>query len=185
MPRVSDAEKKKSHDRILDAAGQLFRKEGIERTSLAEVMKAAGMTHGGFYRHFATKDDLTAASLHRAVDQAVAGLEAGAKKGCQRAAQAEYTDTYLSQEHVQTPAIGCPLAALGSELARMQGPARAEAGAAVGRVAELLADEGEAGAGYARLALLLGAVSLARMVDSPEQSARIVSAARDAMVQLG
>ena len=61
MPRMSEAEKQKSHRRILDAAARLFRERGIEATSVADVMKAAGMTHGGFYRHFDSKEDLVSA----------------------------------------------------------------------------------------------------------------------------
>ena len=75
MPRMSEAEKQRSHSRIVDAAARLFRKRGIEATSVADVMKAAGMTHGGFYRHFASKADLVAAAFQHAVDDVVAKVE--------------------------------------------------------------------------------------------------------------
>ncbi|MGB0904935.1 MAG: TetR family transcriptional regulator, partial [Mangrovicoccus sp.] len=67
MARQSKAEKQKSHARILEAAAQVFREKGIEATSLADVMTAAGLTHGGFYRHFASKEALVAAAFHHAV----------------------------------------------------------------------------------------------------------------------
>jgi AcrR family transcriptional regulator len=68
MPRVSNEEKQRNHNKIVDAAARLFRENGIEMTSVADVMKAAGLTHGGFYRHFGSKEDLISAALDRAVD---------------------------------------------------------------------------------------------------------------------
>ena len=178
MPRVSDAEKQKSHKRILEAAAHLFRENGIEPTSLAEVMKAAGMTHGGFYRHFSGKDDLVGAAFRHSVDEAVAEMEQAAEAGNGTAARGSYVEAYLSREHVGSRGVGCPLAALGSELVRTDGVVKSEARDAVDRVASLLQDKGDDGAGYARLALLVGAVQLARLVDDTEISGDILSAAK-------
>ena len=76
MPRMSEAEKRKSHRRILDAASRLMREKGIGSTSVSDVMKAARLTHGGFYRHFSSKDELVAAAFQHAVDDVVKGIEA-------------------------------------------------------------------------------------------------------------
>ncbi len=176
MPRVSDAEKQKSHQRILSAAAGVFREKGIETTSVAEVMKAAGMTHGGFYRHFADKDELVDAAFRTAVDVSIGALEAADDA---QAARAAYVDTYLSDEHVENRAIGCPMAALGSELARANGATKQSVSDAVGRVAALLESEGDSG--YAQLSMLIGAVTLARLVEDTAQSDTILKAAAAAI----
>ncbi|MEL6618022.1 MAG: helix-turn-helix domain-containing protein, partial [Pseudomonadota bacterium] len=76
MPKMSADEKRQSHERILKAASRLFRERGIEATSVADVMKAAGLTHGGFYRHFSSKDALVAAAFGHAVDEVLSAVEA-------------------------------------------------------------------------------------------------------------
>ncbi|WP_298260249.1 TetR/AcrR family transcriptional regulator [uncultured Litoreibacter sp.] len=174
MPRVSDAEKQKSHKRILEAAAGLFREKGIETTSVAEVMKAAGMTHGGFYRHFSGKDEMVSAAFDAAVDDAVADMEQGADGAARAAARADYIAKYLSQNHVENRNIGCPIAALGSELARSEGPVKQDTANAIDRVAELLEADATDQSGYARLALLVGAVTLARLTGDETQSKSIL-----------
>ena len=118
MPRMSAAEKQKSHERILDAAARLFRERGIEATSVADVMKAAGLTHGGFYKHFPSKQALVAEAFRRAAEGLLSGAEAEAAPG--RPARAEprarYVARYLSGEHVSDAGHGCPIAALGADL---------------------------------------------------------------------
>lgn len=183
MPRVSDAEKQKSHQRILDAAAGLFREKGIETTSVAEVMKAAGMTHGGFYRHFSGKDELVNAAFRNAVNDAVGELEKSTDGPARADARAAYMATYLSQEHVDNRRIGCPIAALGSELARTNGATKGETADAVERVAALLQEGREDQSGYTRLALLVGAVTLARLVDEA-RSQSILDAAASGVSQL-
>ncbi len=178
MPRVSDAEKQKSHQRILSAAAGVFREKGIETTSVAEVMNAAGMTHGGFYRHFADKDELVDAAFRTAVDVSIGALEAADDA---QAARAAYVDTYLSDEHVENRAIGCPMAALGSELARTDGATKQSVSDAVGRVAALLESESDGDSGYAQLSMLIGAVTLARLVEDTAQSDTILKAAAAAI----
>lgn len=184
MPRMSDAEKRKSHDRILDAAAALFRDHGIETTSLAEVMKAAGMTHGGFYRHFSGKDDLVAAAFERAVDTVVADMEEASGADGKAAARAAYIDTYLSAGHVSDRRHGCPMAALGSELARAGAPAAGTTAAAVDRVTALLREEATDPAADASLALLVGSVTLARLVHDDTRAGEILASAKTAMARL-
>ena len=170
MPRMSGAEKQKSHQRILDAAASLFRVQGIETTSVSEVMKAAGMTHGGFYRHFSGKDDLVAAAFERAVDCVVADMEHASTTEERRAAKDSYIDTYLSEEHVKNRQEGCPMAALGSELIRADEETVRKTTEAVERVTSLLQDDDADQFAYARLALLVGSVTLARLVQDEKLS---------------
>ena len=189
MPRVSEAEKRKSHKKIVDAAGELFRQNGIEATSVAAVMQAAGMTHGGFYRHFDDKEALVAAAFEHAVNGAVAGMVGARDEEARAAARAAYLEAYLSDAHVRELGRGCPMAALGSELSRGAGGAGASAATAVRRVGALLSEEGGAGeegngSGYARLALLIGAVTLARLGRDEALGAEILDAARGALARI-
>jgi TetR/AcrR family transcriptional repressor of nem operon len=159
--RVSNEEKERSRQRILAAAGRLFRERGIEGASVGDIMGAAGMTHGGFYRHFAGKEDLLAAAISEAF-AAFARPLAEAPSG--EAAQA-FRDRYLSQAHRAAPGEGCPAAALGADVARASPALRAAFGAGVAQVAGGLAGDGgtEARQGALRdLSLMVGAMVLAR-----------------------
>ncbi len=180
MPRMSDAEKQRSHSRILDAAASLFREHGIDATSVADVMKAAGMTHGGFYRHFSSKEDLVAAAFRHAVDDAVSDIEHETTTEGRRGATAAYVDSYLSEAHVQERDRGCPLAAMGGELGRAKSATRHEGANAVGRMAGILRQPGveDSTQGLAMMALMMGAVTLARLAENRADSESALEAGR-------
>ena len=121
--KVSRIQEAENHERILDVATRLFRERGIDGIGVADLMKAAGLTHGAFYGHFKSKEDLVAQACARAVlrmkqnwtnviDQATGNpLEALAA-------------TYLTPKHRDSAGRGCPMAALGSEIARQAPPVR-------------------------------------------------------------
>lgn len=121
--KVSRIQEAENHERILDVATRLFRERGIDGIGVADLMKAAGLTHGAFYGHFKSKEDLVAQACARAVlrmkqnwtnviDQATGDpLEALAA-------------TYLTPKHRDGAGRGCPMAALGSEIARQAPPVR-------------------------------------------------------------
>ncbi len=180
MPRMSDAEKQRSHNRILDAAAQLFRQNGIGSTSVADVMKTAGMTHGGFYRHFDSKEDLVAAAFRHAVDDVVSDLEKETSPRGRDRERENYIKKYLSQAHAKDGGQGCPLAAMGTELARTGGAPQQAGAAASARMAALLQKGSETGMeqGLASMALLLGAVTLARLAETVEDSDFALAAGR-------
>lgn len=182
MPRASEAEKARSHERILDVASTLLRQRGIKGTSVADVMAAAGMTHGGFYRHFASKEALAEAAIDHAVDVALKDAETASRQGSGRRAAQRYVDLYLSREHVASPARGCPLAALAGEAAVSGAEVSAAYGRGVERTIRLLAGA-MAGTSSARrrralamLSLMIGAVGLARAVAEPRRAAILASA---------
>jgi TetR/AcrR family transcriptional repressor of nem operon len=181
--RVSQQEKDRSHQRIVEGAARLFRKHGIETTSVGDVMTEAGLTHGGFYRHFDTKDALAAAAIQSAFEEIGEAIDAQAKQRTPRAAVAEYFAHYLSDVHVQHPEFGCPAAALGGEVARGSDELKREFGAGFNRVLSTLA-KGYAGsecekreAAIRELALRAGAVMLARASD-PETAEAVLAACR-------
>lgn len=182
MPRVSKAEKSRNHNKIVEAAARLFRESGVEMTSVSDVMKAAGLTHGGFYRHFGSKEDLIAAALDHAVDEVLKSAEA-APEGRERAAEREgYIASYLSDAHVAEGGRGCPLAALGTELSRLNGSPQGAAEKALKRTVRLLSG-GEQPAddkGRALFALLLGSVVLARLSEDDDEKGRMIAAGKTA-----
>lgn len=170
MPRVSKEEKQKSRDRILDAASKLTREKGLDAASVADIMSLAGMTHGGFYRHFESKDDLVASGFRQAVDEAVGILEKASSPAQHREAKQTYVDMYLSPEHLQTQTNGCPIAALGSELIRQDGRTKSEGADAVKRVSSLLDNESGSVSGGVVLAMLVGSITLARLSETTEEA---------------
>lgn len=188
--RVSQKEMERSHDRIVGEAARLFRKSGIEQTGVKDVMSAAGMTHGGFYRHFASKDELVAEALDAAFDDMMALLKEGAGGEQDEAAFERQRDFYLSDQHLSVPEGGCPAAALGSEIGRGSDDLRTRFGFGIERVVARLADS-FAGAplerrkqAYREFAMMAGAAILARASDS-ETGARILEAVRGSAVGAG
>jgi len=176
--RKSREEAAETRKRIVQAAARQFREKGIAATGLAELMKAAGLTHGGFYKHFASKDQLVAEATAAAVDSLL--KEMAAHPTFKSAVAA-----YLSTRHRDNPASGCPLAALGDELARSGKEARVAATAGFMRLADTLAgDTCNAAARREALvaaATMIGAVTMSRLVTDPELSAEILFAAEKSL----
>ena len=123
--RVSREQMAENRERILETAATLFRERGFDGVGVADVMKAVGLTHGGFYGHFSSKDDLAAQALGRAFGNANQWLEEA--KAAEPAAPLQgIAGRYLSPLHRDDPGHGCPVAALGSDIAR-QGEASRQA----------------------------------------------------------
>lgn len=181
--RVSNEEKTRTRARILDSAARRLRAQGPEGASVADVMRDAGLTHGGFYRHFATKDDLLSAALGAAFGSFTGPLGEQVDNGDATAAVAAFRDLYLSPHHVAHPEAGCPVAAAGSDLGRAAPSVKSAFGDGVERIVALLA-EAETGPPDARrqralrrFALMVGAVVIAR-ASPPDLAAEALAAAR-------
>ena len=117
MPYSAD-HKAETRQRIVSSAAHLLRSEGVPGTGVARVMKHAGLTHGGFYAHFKSKDDLISAAFEEAVMDAGRNLTDGLD-GMESAEKlAHYIGRYLSRVHRDNPELGCPLSSLGAELSR-------------------------------------------------------------------
>src|SRR5947199_6007747 len=115
--KVSREQAAKNRERILEAAARLFRERGFEGIGVADLMNEAGLTHGGFYGHFSSKDDLIAEASERALAESLplwSGL-ASDRSGDPLPAVAA---AYLSGEHRDNPGAGCVLAALGPDVSR-------------------------------------------------------------------
>ena len=137
--RMSQEEKDRSHARIIASAAKLVRQHGVDGSSVHDVMKDAGLTHGGFYKHFESKDALLAAALDTAFDEISAMLQPRQGDGGASANVAEFQAFYLSDGHVASPAIGCPVAALSGDIARGAIALKAHFADGVRRIVTLLA----------------------------------------------
>jgi TetR/AcrR family transcriptional repressor of nem operon len=169
--RVSREQFLENREKILEAAARLFRERGFEEVGVADVMKAAGLTHGGFYGHFKSKDDLIA--------QATGGSAQALVERWDRIVEAEgqgalrtIARQYLGEAHLHAPGSGCQIAALGPEIARRSPEDRAGVTNGVKRLVEVLekAAPGETPAERRMRALKayagwVGAVVLARISD--------------------
>ncbi|MFJ2476070.1 TetR/AcrR family transcriptional regulator [Streptomyces sp. NPDC087659] len=186
MGRVSQAQAQENRRRVVETASQLFREQGTG-VSVADLMKAAGLTHGGFYKQFASKDALIDEALTYAFGEfagrhadALAGESAG-----REAAQQALVHAYLSPRHRDDPGRGCPAAALASDMARDAGDpeARRTYADGVAEFAGWLATDDEDG--LARLSTLIGAIVLARATKGSPLSDEILAAARSALSPQG
>ena len=161
------------HERIVKEASRLFRERGFENVSVGEVMKAAGLTHGAFYAHFGSKQELQEAAV--AYGQGVSAARARSK-GATRQGRRAYTDRYLSQRHRDNPGDGCTMAALAQEVVR----STPELKTAFERGLEeiLAAGGGDRKEAIFQTAALLGGVVLARAVQDPRFSEEILRSVR-------
>ena len=183
--RRSRAEKARTHERIVETASARIRNQGIERPGVGEIMQAAGLTHGGFYKHFGSRDDLIAEAADHAFAYADRTLDRYAND--EPDPFAAWVDWYLSEEHRDDPgAERCPVAALVGDAGRADDGVRAGYSAVVERFIATLA--GMLGSGEdARLeatiavSTLVGSLALARSVDDDELSHEILRNARKAL----
>lgn len=173
--RKSKREAALTREAIVAAAADLIRRSGIAEVSQADMMAAAGLTHGGFYRHFRNKEHLVSEALSMAGEKTIATIDRSMAKGGLNAA----VDSYLSKSHRDSPTPICPFAALGSEMARAGEETRAAATGVLEKLLITLAgdepDREEArGDAIVALSTMIGAMTLARVVADRELSAEIL-----------
>ncbi len=179
--RYPATHKQEVRERIVRAAAQALRVRGVSGVSIPELMKQAGLTHGGFYAHFADRDELVVEAVMAAAMDTAEGAFAEGNSLEQALAR------YLSRGHLEHPELGCVLAALGTDGVRQEEPVRgAFARVARGFLAmvEHKLHPGRrakepTNAGLRTAATLVGAVMLGRLVDDPKLAERILSAARN------
>lgn len=177
--------KEETHDRILETAARAIRRNGYAGVGVADVMKEAGLTHGGFYAHFASKTALLAEAADRAGADGVQQLRQVAAKAPPHEALAALIDAYLSERHVQSPEQGCPVAALGSEMPRQEPEVRAAATRRIKEMADLIErqmpDRGAPGNHEKALGILgslVGTLVVARAVNDAKLSKAVRRAGR-------
>jgi TetR/AcrR family transcriptional repressor of nem operon len=178
--RKSKLEAAQTREAIVAAAATLIRRTGIAEASLADMMAAAGLTHGGFYRHFRNKEHLISEALSAAGEKAIATIGRYMAQGGLNAA----VDGYLSTSHRDSPTPICPFAALGSEMARSRKVTKAAATEVLEKLFVTLAgdapDREEArGDAIVALSMMIGAMTLARIVADSDLSSEILDRAKD------
>lgn len=179
--------KELSHDRILDAASRAIRRHGFDGVSVADVMKEAGLTHGGFYAHFGTREDMVAEAIEYGARQSAESLDRGVAARCRRGATPfrALVDAYLSEPHIDSQEGGCVVAALGSEMSR-QAPKVHEASAAriiglVRRIEATLAPDIPKQRAMAIAGTMVGALQMARALGG-RQGKDMLAASREALL---
>lgn len=186
--RVSRIQAEENRQTVIDVASRLFREHGFDGIGLKDLMKGAGLTQGGFYKQFASKEDLAVQASKRA-------LESASRRWSEAAAAnpkdplAAVVAFYLSMGHRGEKMDGCPVVALGSDAARQSADVKASFEAGIREYLELLgrwvgeADGGEpSGKAMAILATMIGAVVLARAVNDEQLSKQFLQAAAQSVL---
>jgi AcrR family transcriptional regulator len=180
---TATARKQRTHDRILDTAARVLRKDGFERVGVADIMKRAGLTHGGFYAHFASRDALLAEALEHAGQDSRRRLAQALRDGAERGVTPfrALVEQYLSDAHLRSPQEGCPVAALACEMPRqppeVRRAAAARSKALLAAVKATLPPGQPDDAAAAVAAQLVGAMQLARTLP-PTAARRHLAASR-------
>ena len=180
--RVSREQAAENHARIVAVASTLFREKGYDGIGVADIMQAAELTHGGFYGHFKSKDDLAAQASSDALAKSAAKLEAIAATAGDKVF-AELVASYLRRSHCDNAGKGCALTALGNDAARQGKPVRTAFREGLMRLVDILATAvpGTKAArrkrALAAMAQMVGAVVLARAVDDAALADDILNAA--------
>jgi TetR/AcrR family transcriptional repressor of nem operon len=188
MPRLPQTRKEETHERIVDVAARAIRRRGYAGVGVAEVMKEAGLTHGGFYAHFDSRDALLVEALERAGQESLESVKRLREKHAAKGLSAfrSLVETYLADLHLASMDTGCPVAALGCDMPR-QSPAVREASALrvqrlIATVRATLPDAARKASGVVA-GTLVGALQLARALGDNAEGRAVLSATRKALVQ--
>lgn len=191
-PNARAAAKDATHERIVSVAARAIRRSGYDGTGVADIMKEAGLTHGGFYAHFASREAMLTEAAGRACAESAAAAAGVVAAVPPNKALASMLRAYLSKEHLQHADRGCPLAALGSETPRQASEVRRVATRHIKEMIDLVArqspDWGKPGAhqrALVTIATMVGALILARAVDDPRLSDGLREAALEHLTSTG
>jgi len=188
MSRTPNSRKEESHERIVDAAARAIRRHGYAGVGVADVMKEVGLTHGGFYAHFDSRDALLVEALERAGRQSSDAVTRAAELRVGKGVSAfrSLVETYLADHHLASLETGCPVAALGSDMPRQSKAVRE---ASVSRVQRLIATV-RATLPTAPRAIanvvagtLVGSLQLARALGDNAEGRAMLSAARKSLLR--
>jgi AcrR family transcriptional regulator len=186
MARTPNSHKEETRERIVDVAARAIRRNGYAGVRVADVMKEAGLTHGGFYAHFDSRDALLVSALERAGRQSFEGAarEQRARNGI--SVFRSLVETYLADAHLASLETGCPVAALGCDMPRQSQIVR---DASVVRVQRLIGavratlPEAPRTAASVVAGTLVGSLQLARALGDNAEGRGVLSAARKALIQ--
>lgn len=188
MSATRSSRHQQSHERILDAAARAVRRAGVAGVGVAEVMKEAGLTHGGFYAHFDSRDALLADALEHAGKQSNARVleRMRARTDAGETLFSALVSEYLSEPHMQALELGCPVAAVGSDMPRAQESLREVSKGRVRALAALvghaLPPESPAGNAWTVAAALVGALQMARVLGPEGGGKEVLEACRETLL---
>lgn len=189
--RYDTDHKQKTREKVLKAAAKAIRAQGPHRVGVAGVMRNAGLTHGGFYAHFESKDDLVAAAIGQMFEQSKARFLTEVKDFPPARALNAYVDFYLSQGHRDARASGCPIPALAADLPRLDRAARTRFAEGVASLTRAVAGRIEQLGQHAQpealarsvVAEMVGALSLARAEPDEQKSNQMLADSRQIVKQ--
>ncbi len=183
--RYDSEHKERTRQRVLSEAAAAIRAVGPDGIGVAGLMAKAGLTHGAFYAHFESKDDLVAQAVAHMFDESYQRFLARTEHPDPAIAIERFIDSYLSTRHRDHPDHGCPLPSLSGELARLPGPARANFTAGLHRLtrsmAKRIVELGRSDAdplASSIVAEMVGALALSRAVAKPSESDALLEASR-------
>ena len=180
--------KELSHDRIVEAAARSIRRAGFRGVGVADIMKEAGLTHGGFYAHFASRDALLVEALERAGQDNLASMSEAVERQLRKGGTrfAALVQTYLHDGHSDRSEDGCVIAALGSEMTRQDDAVRDEARRRVAAMVQMvrlaLADGADPAQAEVVTATMVGALQLARTLGG-KAGRDILAQSRQALIE--
>ncbi|MFB6416513.1 MULTISPECIES: TetR/AcrR family transcriptional regulator [Bradyrhizobium] len=184
--RYSREHKQETHDRIVKKASVRLREKGAHGIGVADLMKEAGLTHGGFYAHFDSREALVMEAFAYAMDRSMDHWRKLADEAAPEKRLALVADSYLSTLHRDNPGTGCSIPALGAEIARESPKTRKAFAGKLDEMIELLADyipniprKAARKQAIATLATMAGTMLLARVAGSSELSDEVLKAGRD------
>ena len=188
--RYSPEHKAQNHEKILSVAARSFREHGGDSSGIGTVMKKVGLTKGGFYRHFKSKDDLFVEAVARALEEMGKGTMEAAKSAPVGKALRAIIERYLSTRHANSPGIGCVVAALGPEFARKPLPVRKRIEALLDAYREKLLPfvpgqtrEEKLTKCFVLFAGMAGALTRARVITDPHERERMLREARNFFIK--
>lgn len=188
--RYRSEHKTEIHQRIVKDASRRVRAEGLNGAAVSAVMRDAGLTHGGFYKHFRSKDELLLESLGDGFAEIAATLAHAAEKAGPGEGWKAIVKTYLRPEMCEHPESGCPLPPLAPELARANPEMKAQIIAELVRYKDRMQrfmpgrrSEDKERAFFAIFSTMIGAISLARILPAPAVRAKVLASARDFLLR--
>jgi AcrR family transcriptional regulator len=187
---AKSSKREQSHHRIVEAASRAVRRHGYAGVGVAEVMKEAGLTHGGFYAHFDSRDALLVEAIEHAgaISSAVLDERIAARARDTGNPLQALIELYLSDEHLAHPELGCVVGALASEMPRQEAPVRAASAQRVDRLVRRVAAALPAGADPALAGVIAGALvgnlQLARVHGDNAEGRAALAAARQVLLAL-
>ena len=188
--RYRPEHKAEVRQKIVKDASRRIRAEGMNGAAVAAVMRDTGLTHGGFYKHFGSKDDLVIESLHEAFREIADTLAVAAEQSLPETAWKAIVKTYLSPEYCEHVERGCPLPALGPELARVDKSMRSQILSELvnykNRMLPFMPGRRTAEkerAFFSIFSTMIGAIEIARMLPDPAMQEKVLTSTRDFLLR--